>query len=203
MVTASYAVNFNSQQCDNGQNLVQIIGLNAPNFESFAVPLINFFGSTGPLEIIINPANNQIELFAQGDIVFQGPIDLFFADPPPEFCLDFETCRTFTKASNPLTDKSVFVEAPALSRLFDIPFGDPGCDTLDVFDNNTGEAIWDAVIDGSGIVLPNASGMGELEFCYDNLAALRSSRHNDNLCACKLPRCACHQKSARCYSGKS
>ena len=60
----------------------------------------------------------------------------------------------------------------AISRLFVVPNDDPGCDTLEAFDNINGLANWNGVTNGLGIMLPAASGLGTIELCYEELDLL-------------------------------
>lgn len=170
-MSLSYQVNYNSPQCGPGDNIVTLLGIDNPNLDFISVPIISFQFVSAPLEIEMDFFANQILLSVQGDIVFQGPIDLFFADPPPEFCIDPEICRIIKKESN-LSEKALTVIPPAVSRLFIMPGNDPGCDTLEAFNNITGESNWDGMVDGDGIMLTSSSGMGEIEFCYENLSML-------------------------------
>lgn len=170
-MSLNYEVNYNSPQCNNGVNIVSLFGIDNPNLDFISVPVITFQGSTAPLEIIMDFFANQIILSVQGDIIFEGPIDIFFVDPPPEFCIDPEICRIIKKRSD-LSEKSISVIPPAIARLFEVPNPDPGCDTLEAFDNTPGPANWDGIVDGSGITLPASSGMGMIEICYDDIDLL-------------------------------
>ena len=165
-----YSVQYNSPVCGNGQNIVRIQGIDNPNINEFSIPIIAFVGSTAPLEIILDYFANQISILIQGDIIFQGPIDLFFADPPPEFCIDPDMCRIIRKRSD-FSNNTISAVPKAFSPLFDLSVN-PDCDTTDVFDNSMGMANWNATISGAGIILPSATGIGELEFCYDDLGSL-------------------------------
>ncbi len=167
----NYSVNYFSAQCDVGVNDVTLVGLDNFNQDFFAVPVISFQFSTEPLELIFDLPLDQLSIFLASEIIYDGPIDSFFVNPLPEFCIDPEVCRIFQKRSD-LSDKSIFVEPPVVSRLFDVPNSDPGCDTLTVFDNLGDLAVWDATISGDGLILPSTSGMGDLEFCYDGINAL-------------------------------
>ena len=169
----NYVVDFNSQQCDGGVNAVSLLGLD--NFNNFplAVPAIRFQFVTEPLDIILNLPANQIQILAQGEPLFQGPIDIFFADPPPEFCIDPGICRIISKQSD-FSDKAIYVRPPTQARLFpDSKVIIPACDTLNVFDQNGNPALWDATISGMGLGLTAASGTdGLIETCYEDLDLL-------------------------------
>ena len=150
-VIFNYFVQFNSPQCNNGFNSVSIFGLDNPNFNQFSMPVISFQNMPDPLDIIIDLFNNQIIINFMGDILYEGPLDIFFIDPPSGFCFDLELCRTIQKKSD-LSDKTIFVIPPARSWNFDLSDFDPGCDTLGVFNNNNMLADWQAIVSGDGLI---------------------------------------------------
>ncbi len=152
-------------------NNVQILGIDQHfnGTPEFQVPFIGFNPpqpNPVALDIIFDLPLNQLVILDGPNELFNGPIDIFLADPPPPLIVDPTTCRTFRKVAD-ILEKSIIVLPPSVSKLFNENDA-PGSDTLDVFDNLTATLTdWAASATGSGVTLPLPSGFGELPLGFD------------------------------------
>lgn len=169
----SYLVDFTSQFCENGTNNVLVSGLDSPNASQISIPIISFIDAppNAVLDIHIDYTLNLLIVGMQSSLIFQGPANLFFQEPPPGFCIDPNICRIIKKESNCADDKTIFVEPKALARLFDVN-DVPGCDTLEVFNQMGMPVQWEGTVAGSGVALSPDTGDGVIYACYGGLASL-------------------------------
>lgn len=162
----SYSVRFTSSNCQSGGNNVTVTGL--PDAVRNVFPVISWFElpPNEALDIHFNAAQDFLQITFQGFPLFQGPAGAFFIATPPEFCIDFDICRIIDKASPP-DEKAIYVQPPALSRLFCLN-STPGCDdTLGVYNQMGVPADWTGTVSGAGVSLFANSGVGTLVACYD------------------------------------
>ncbi len=152
-------------------NNVEVRGLNLPLGGQFVHPLITFQPPQPPfepnLDIIYDLPLNQLLVQAGPQVLYNGPIDLFFQNPPQPLIIDPQTCRTFKKVTGIDDEKTFTVTPRSLAHLF--TEGDtPDNDTLLVTNDQNGmPEEWNATLSGDGLVLPQNSGIGDLPVGYD------------------------------------